>query len=127
MAATHESEWLQPHRRALEAGDLSLQRCTNCGYLRWPLARFCPVCLSEAAEWTEVSGRGCLWSFAVSRRNGTDAEGPYILAAVTLEEGPFLFGRLIGDPAALKVDDPVQAHVARVGDRPVLRFSRVGE
>jgi uncharacterized protein len=125
MAGTNDPEWLRPHRRALEAGTLAIQRCTDCGYLRWPPARFCPTCLSEAANWTDVSGRGRLWSYAVSERANERKEGPYVLAAVTLDEGPFLLGRLTGQPEDLRIGDTVQAHISNLGDRRVIRFTQL--
>ncbi|HXA32918.1 MAG TPA: OB-fold domain-containing protein [Acidimicrobiales bacterium] len=128
MAATNDPEWLQPHGQALENGTFTVQRCDNCGYLRWPPARFCPTCLSDAAQWVEVSGRGRVWSFAVSQQSASEGDdGRYILVAVDLEEGPFLFGRLTGDPDDLKVGDQAHAHVAKIGDRPVLRFTKVSD
>jgi uncharacterized OB-fold protein len=125
MATMRDPEWLLPHRRNLDTGQFTIQRCFECGYLRWPPARFCPTCLSEPAEWVGVSGRGRLWSFAVSQQTPRDGDdGRYIVAAVSLDEGPFLFARLTGEPIDLKVGDYVQAHVAKIGDRPVLRFTQ---
>ena len=57
----------------------------------------CPFCGSHSVTYTEVSGRGTVYSFTVVRR-GTgpfrDA-APYVLAMVRLDEGPILMTNLV--------------------------------
>jgi len=44
---------------------IRIQKCDDCGYLRWPPAFLCPRCLSQNAKWIKVSGRGTVYSYIV--------------------------------------------------------------
>lgn len=62
----------------------------------------CPVCRSGELDWVEVSGRGRIRTFTIVHRphhDGFMAETPYVFAAVEIEEGPLIYGRIEGDPA----------------------------
>jgi uncharacterized protein len=63
-------------------------------------------------KWTKVSGRGKVYSFVVYRRSyhpGFEADLPYVVALVQLEEGPRLIGNIIScDPASVRCEMPVQ-------------------
>jgi uncharacterized OB-fold protein len=89
----------QPFWDATRIGQLTVQRCGACGKLRYPPARICDECLSEAADWVPVSGRGTVWSFCEFHRpyfKGFEAELPYNVALVRLDEGPRLYTNLVG-------------------------------
>jgi uncharacterized OB-fold protein len=76
-----------------------LQRCTQCGFRRYPAAEVCPRCLSADARWEAASGRGELFSFVVFHRAYHPAwEGrvPYNVALVELEEGPIVLSNVVG-------------------------------
>ncbi|MBV1696600.1 MAG: Zn-ribbon domain-containing OB-fold protein [Hyphomicrobiales bacterium] len=76
--------------QAAREGRFLLRRCNACGEAHWyPRAR-CPYCLGEA-EWTEVSGRGTIYTFSVMRR----APVPYAIAYVMLEEGPAMLTNIV--------------------------------
>lgn len=76
-----------------------IQRCraSNCrSYVYYPRV-CCPVCRRGELEWTQVSGRGRLSTFTIVHRPhhpGFAAEAPYFFAAIELDEGPLLYGRL---------------------------------
>ena len=53
-----------PHWQAAARGEMAMQRCADCGHVRWPAARSCPECLADGGEWMVLSGRGTIWSFA---------------------------------------------------------------
>jgi hypothetical protein len=75
---------------ALARHELYLQRCRDCGRLRFYPRALCPACLSSATEWVRSSGRGTVWTFTVTHQNqapGFREELPYVLAVVELEEG----------------------------------------
>jgi len=103
----------RPFWEACREGRLSLQRCDACGHLRYPVARHCPECLGEGATWTDVSGRGAVFSFIVIHRAyhpGFQDDVPYNVALVQLEEGPRMFSNVIGTPNdAVRVGDAVEA------------------
>lgn len=96
---------------------LKIQKCGNCGTLRWPPAFICPNCLSADKEWIHVSGRGRVYTFAVyhvAPYPGFKTELPYVVALVALDEGPHMMTNIIdcaaGDvycemPVAVAWDD----------------------
>ena len=97
---------------ALARHELYLQRCRDCGTLRFYPRALCPSCLSSAVEWVRASGRGTVYTFTVTHQNqapGFREELPYVLAIVELEEGPRLMTNVIGcPPDALRVGMPVE-------------------
>ena len=58
----------------------------------------CPYCGSGELVWEQASGSGRLQSWTLVHRPGHDAfllDVPYVFAAVTLAEGPLIYGRLL--------------------------------
>src|SRR5579883_965064 len=91
----------RPYWESAKAHRLALQRCTNCGKFRLPISTFCPNCLSDATEWTPVSGRGTVYSFVIMHqvyRPAFRAEVPYNVAAIEFEEGPRVYSNIVGCP-----------------------------
>ena len=43
--------------------EFSLQKCTNCGLLRYPPGTACPWCSNLTFEWTPVEGKGTVHSY----------------------------------------------------------------
>ncbi len=92
------SEDSAPYWEAAQRGELRMQRCGSCGQLRFPPAVLCPRCLSEDVEWTRLSGRGTVFSWIVvhqSQHPAFNADTPYNVAIVELEEGPRLHTNLV--------------------------------
>ncbi len=90
----------RPFWDACRAGELRLQKCT-CGHLRYPINRFCPVCLSDQCVWTPVSGRGTVFAYVVfhnAYHPGFKGDLPYNVALVQLEEGPRMYSNVVGTP-----------------------------
>jgi uncharacterized OB-fold protein len=88
-----------PHWAGARERQLRVQRCTDCGRLRFPAARHCSDCLSEASEWISVSGRGEIWSHCRFHRvyfKGFEDEMPYTVVLVRLDEGPMLYSNMVG-------------------------------
>jgi hypothetical protein len=79
---------------------LVAQQCQSCGYRLWPPGPLCPQCLSNELEWTPVSARGIVWSYAdYQRALGPNfaAEVPYCVGLVQLDDGPRMVGRIERD------------------------------
>ena len=91
----------RPFWEAARRHQLALQRCVDCGRLRYPPAPVCPECLSERLEWTPVSGRGTVSTFVVLHQryfpSFADAI-PYNVIQVRLDEGPRLTANLVDIP-----------------------------
>ena len=83
-------------------GHLALQRCGRCGALIYFPRVACPRCLAtEKLEWTIVSGRGTVYSFAIVYRPQHPAffsRVPIVLAAIKLAEGPLMISTLENVP-----------------------------
>lgn len=87
------------HWEAARQHELRLQRCEECGYVRFPIAPVCPRCLSQRAQWDRLSGRGTIASWVVFHKAywpGFRAELPYVVVQVALEEGPRYISNLVG-------------------------------
>ena len=101
-----------PHWQAAARGEMAMQRCADCGHVRWPAARSCPECLADGGDWMVLSGRGTIWSFATYEtplHPEFAALCPYAVALVRLAEGPMIAGRLLDPPEALACGLPVMA------------------
>ena len=96
---------------ALARHELYLQRCRDCGTIRFPPRAVCPKDLSDNTEWLRASGRGTVYTFTVTHQNhsvGFREELPYVLAVVELAEGPRLMTNIVGcAPDAVRIGMPV--------------------
>lgn len=101
-----------PFWSATREGRLVVQKCLDCGYLRWPPGPLCNECQSDRTAWTEVRPEGTLWSVATYHRALDPAfkdDVPYSVGLVELDEGPRMYGRLQGDTARFVPDARVHA------------------
>jgi hypothetical protein len=79
---------LDPFFEAARRHELVVQRCTACGALRFPARAACNQCMSRAAEWTPVEGRGTVFSTAVmhqANHPGFEACLPYAVVVIELD------------------------------------------
>ena len=81
----------QPFWDAARAGRFMLRRCATCNRAHWYPRAICPHCFTPDTVWVEASGRGVVYSFSVMRR----APVPYVIAYVTLEEGPTMVTNIV--------------------------------
>ena len=65
--------------------------CSACGKPHWYPRAICPFCASDRVQWREASGRGTIYSYSVMRR----AKDPYVIAHVTLAEGPTMLTNIV--------------------------------
>lgn len=107
------SETSRPFWEGTKAHELRLQRCRDCGKRIFYPRSICPFCLSERLEWVTASGKGKVYSYTVVRRAvhpAFQADVPYVLAIVELDEGPRLTTNIVGvEPEEVRVDMPVRA------------------
>jgi uncharacterized OB-fold protein len=99
---------------------LVVQECAACSRLRFGPSELCPVCHSPEAVWTPVSGRGTVYTFSVVHRAPTpayQADAPYAIAYVELEEGPRVPARLVDvAPDEVAIGMPVMVVFDDVAD-----------
>lgn len=99
---------------------LVMQKCEDCEKLTFYPAYMCPRCGSDRLEWTQLSGRGRIYSVtrvfhpaAPVFRGST----PYVVALVQVDEGPIMMTNIVGDGAMN----------ARIGDAVEVEFQETGE
>ena len=92
--------------------------------MRFPPAVLCARCLSDQAEWVKLSGRGTVYSWIVvhqSQHPAFNADVPYNVAIVELEEGPRLHTNLIGCANdQIRIGMPVVVAFEKVSDDTAL-------
>ena len=95
-----------------KAGELRLQRCTECSKSYFPPRPFCPGCGSRKVEIYPASGRATLYSYVINHRPRPDmGTEPHSIAVVALAEGPRMMTNIVDcpqTPEALILDMPLQ-------------------
>jgi uncharacterized OB-fold protein len=107
--------WNAPFWEGCREGELRVQRCSATNRLIFPPRPFSPYAPRSAPEWTAVSGRGSIWSFAVPHPPLLPAYAemaPYNVVAVALEEDPRV--RLIGNLVAAAGGSPGEVDPAAI-------------
>ena len=104
-----------------KAGELRLQRCDQCSNVYFPPRPFCPKCASRSVSSFNASGRGKLHSYVINHRAapGFEADAPYAIAVVELEEGPKMMTNMVDveqTPEALQIDMAVEATFEAASD-----------
>ncbi len=102
------------------AGRLMVQKCDNCGQLRFPAHDLCSKCNSTTSRWVPVSGRGEVFSFNIMHQlyhPGFASEVPYAVVMVELEEGCKFVSNLLGiKPHEIKCGMPVEVTFEKLND-----------
>jgi uncharacterized OB-fold protein len=97
-----------------KAHELRMQRCRDCGHIRFPPSIICPKCHAMEAEWARLSGRGKIYSFTVFRvpyHPSYANDIPYDVAVIQLDEGPRMESNVTGvNMEDIKVDMPVEVY-----------------
>jgi uncharacterized OB-fold protein len=119
----------RPFWNAAKRHELVLQRCTDCQRYRFPPSERCASCLSNATAWVRASGRGRIWSWIRMWQPyfpAFEADRPYVVAYVELDEGPRLMTTIVDcDPAELACDLRVEVVFDDVTDEVTLpKFRR---
>lgn len=121
-----------PYWEGARRDKLLLQQCADCGAIRFFPRYLCTECGSDNTDWVEASGKGTVHSFTVVHRAAFpefQAQTPYVVALVDLEEGPRMMTNIVGDGALdVEIGEPVTVTFeARGGDgAKVPQFRRTG-
>lgn len=81
----------KPFWDGCKAGKLLIQKCSGCGHFRFYPCEGCPDCRSTDYEWTEVSGKGKLYSWIVIHRAVDPVwqkMTPFVSGVVEIDEQP---------------------------------------
>ena len=112
-------------------GKLLLQKCRESGTVYFPPREFCPETGSDDIEIIEASGKATLISYMINQRQHPSFDGPYAIAIVQLEEGPFMMTNIVEceqTPDALQLDMPLEVTFEKVNDNiTVPLFKPAGE
>ena len=111
----------KPFWDAAASGKLLVKKCGACGERHHYPRAICPFCGSDRTEWKDATGMGVIYSFSVMRRSSP----PYVIAYVTLDEGPTIMTGLVDcDLDALRIGQPVRvAWTPTDGGPPVPMFT----
>ena len=121
IAAPPVTKETDPFWEGAKAGRLMLKHCTACNQSHHYPRSLCPFCGSDRTEWKDATGMGVIYSFSVMRRSSP----PYVIAYVTLDEGPTIMTGLVNcDLDALRIGQPVRvAWTPTDGGPPVPMFT----
>jgi uncharacterized protein len=91
---------------------LTVQQCTSCRRLRYPISPVCQHCIGREWSWKPLAGTGTVYTFAVFRQVYNEAwreRVPYTVAIVELDEGAMMLGDLVNvAPEEVNVGMPVR-------------------
>ena len=119
ITADTEDFWKSTHDHAMK-----LQKCNNCGRFWYYPGPVCHYCSARDWTWTEVSGKGTIYSYSVLERakgNPYENDVPIAIILVRLEEGPVMMSNLFDyEPSELAIDAPVTVTYEDVNDEVTL-------
>jgi uncharacterized OB-fold protein len=111
----------RPFWEAAAQGKLLIKHCSACGNSHFYPRATCPFCRSPETAWKQASGKAVLYSYTIMRR----AAVPFVVAYVTLEEGPTMFTNLVDcEPDELAIGQSLLATYRSADDgliRPVFK------
>ena len=90
---------------------LRAEVCNECGNTIFPPRDVCPYCADQKQTWTNLSGRGEVYSYTTMYSAPTAFEEytPYTVALVKLAEGPLITAQLTDvDTEQVSIGMPVE-------------------
>jgi len=109
-----------PYWEGASDNKLLLQRCSDCGTLRFFPRYLCTECGSDNTGWVEAAGRGTVHSFTVVHRAAFpefQERTPYVVALIDLEEGLRMMSNVVGaDALGVAIGDAVTVEFEDRGD-----------
>lgn len=102
----------KPYWEFLRKHELRFQQCSDCGEFRFPASPVCAECDSGSYKWTQVSGKGVVFSWVVFHKSYFPSfanDIPYNVAMVQLDDGPMFIANIVDiDNAAIRRGMPVE-------------------
>ena len=109
----HIDEENRPWWEAAQRHELYIQKCRDCGDLRFHPRALCTSCMSSRTEWVRCKGGGKIYTFTVTNQNqaaGFRESLPYVMAWVELDEGVKMMTNIVDcPPEQVKIGMPVEA------------------
>ena len=97
--------------QAVGRRELALKWCAHCTKALHPKRIVCTDCGASDLSWRNASGRGSVYSYSEVHRAANPVFAPsvpYTVGVVALEEGVYLFSRLVAEPGPIAIDAPVK-------------------
>jgi uncharacterized protein len=111
-ALPHIDEESRPWWEALQRHELYVQKCRDCGDMRYHARALCTNCLSSNTEWVKCKGTGKIYTFTVTNQNGSAGfreSLPYVMAYVELDEGLKMLTNIVDcPPEQVRIGMPVE-------------------
>ena len=108
----HIDEESRPWWEAVQRHELYVQKCRDCGDLRFHPRALCTSCMSSRTEWVRCKGSGKIYTFTVTNQNqagGFRDSLPYVMAWVEVDEGLKMLTNIIDcPPEQVKIGMPVE-------------------
>lgn len=102
----------RPFWDSIRSHAAALQQCAGCRRFRFIPTEICAFCHDPNYDWTPIAGTGEVYTYTIVHRAGTpayQAETPYVVAHVTLPEGPRMISNLVGiRPEEARIGMPVK-------------------
>ena len=109
----HIDEENRPWWEAAQRHELYIQKCRDCGDLRFHPRALCTSCMSSRTDWVRCAGGGKIYAFTVTNQNqaaGFREALPYVMAWVELDEGVKMMTNIVDcPPEQVKIGMPVEA------------------
>jgi uncharacterized protein len=104
IPAPHVNPETEAFWDAARDGRFVIRACLSCGRSHWYPRAICPFCASGETEWRAASGLGTIYSCSAMLQ----AAEPYVIAYVTLDEGPTMLTNIVEcDPRAVRIGQRV--------------------
>jgi uncharacterized OB-fold protein/acyl dehydratase len=119
----HDNKWWWDR---INAGELTIQRCKQCGTLRHPTRPMCWKCQSLEWDYVVASGKGTVYSYVVIHHPPFPGfDYPLIVGVIDLEEGTRLVTNIVGiDHKNVKIGMPVKLSIENVDEELKLPLFR---
>ncbi|MBX6352530.1 MAG: Zn-ribbon domain-containing OB-fold protein [Thermoflavifilum sp.] len=117
----------RPFWEGCREGVLRIQRCASCGRHVFYPRLLCPHCFSDQLSWVEASGAGRIHTYTVVHRafGPFQADVPYVVALVDLDEGVRMMTRILGDRSSVRIGARVRVEFVEADEGLVLPYFRV--
>lgn len=114
----------RPYWDGAREGKLLFQCCNKCSHTWHPPLPICPQCHAKDYDWRPSSGRGTVYSHTTiehAAHVAVDGRTPYLVALVTLEEGPRVVANILDCPSeAVTCGMPVELTFQEIAPDTVL-------
>lgn len=118
-----------PYWQSCAEEKMALPYCQKCEACFYYPRLWCPQCFNQDLSWQEVSGKGKIYSFSIIYQSplpSYQADLPYVLAIIELEEGPRMMTNVVNcDVNTVHVDMPVTVTYEQRGDMKIPQFQPI--